>query len=205
MKIQPIVEGHGEVQAVPTLLRRILHRASIFNVDVGRPIRRPQSRLLQKQTLEQTVRLATIQPDCSAVLILFESEDDCPRELGPKLTEWAAAAAGPIPCAVVLAHREYEAWFLASLESLRGHRGIDINAYYENDPEAVRGAKEALQTFMGHPYSYSPTVDQAALSAQIDLNVAYWRSRSFRHLVKATRDVLRALRMSPDAWRWTEG
>ena len=105
MKIQPIVEGHGEVQAVPTLLRRILHRASIFNVDVGRPIRRPQSRLLQKQTLEQTVRLATIQPDCSAVLILFESEDDCPRELGPKLTEWAAAAAGPIPCAVVLSHR----------------------------------------------------------------------------------------------------
>ena len=36
MNIQPIVEGHGEVAAVPVLLRRLRDAAEAYGIDVGR-------------------------------------------------------------------------------------------------------------------------------------------------------------------------
>ena len=45
MTIQPIVEGHGEVAAVPVLLRRMLAEARTTGVDIGKPIRRRRSQL----------------------------------------------------------------------------------------------------------------------------------------------------------------
>ena len=78
MKIQPIVEGHGEVSALPVLLRRFRDEAEVWDVDIGRPIRRPRSRLVQEEELRQAVRLALLQPDCGAVLILFDGESDSP-------------------------------------------------------------------------------------------------------------------------------
>ncbi|MCY3681537.1 MAG: hypothetical protein OXH16_09065 [Gemmatimonadetes bacterium] len=39
-KIQPIVEGHGEVVAAPVLLRRLIAEAKAWEIDIGRPIRR---------------------------------------------------------------------------------------------------------------------------------------------------------------------
>ena len=44
MKIEPIVEGHGEVQAVPVLLHRLLDAAQVFDVDVDRTIPRKAAR-----------------------------------------------------------------------------------------------------------------------------------------------------------------
>ena len=43
MKVYPIVEGHGEVEAAPVLLRRLLAEARCQSIGVGRPIRRTQS------------------------------------------------------------------------------------------------------------------------------------------------------------------
>ena len=44
--IQPIVEGHGEVGAVPVLLRRFLQDADLFDVKVGNPIRCKRSQIV---------------------------------------------------------------------------------------------------------------------------------------------------------------
>ncbi len=62
MKVYPIVEGHGEVEAAPVLLRRLLAEARCQHIGVGRPIRRTQShgrpndfpRMTKKQKLELT-------------------------------------------------------------------------------------------------------------------------------------------------------
>ena len=140
MNIQPIVEGHGEVAAVPVLLRRFVHDAQAWRVGVGRPIRRSRSQLVQQAQLEQAVGLALRQPGCDAVLIMFDGDDDCPAELGPMVHQWASAAARSVPCEVVLPHREYEAWFLAAIESLRGARGVRYDAPLYPDPETPRGA-----------------------------------------------------------------
>lgn len=185
MKIQPIVEGHGDVQAVPVLLRRLLLAAGIFDVDVGRPIRQSQSQLLKVDGLRKAVRLAKMQDGCAAILILFEHEDGCPKTLGPQLLSWAQAEANPLPCCVALAHREFESWLLAAIESLRGKRDIQRNAQSPQNPEDVRGAKEAIERFMPHNRAYSETVDQAKLTAAFDMKTTFKRSRSFRHLVKA--------------------
>ncbi len=39
MIIQPIVEGYGEVEAFPVLLRRFVEEAQAWTVNIGRPIR----------------------------------------------------------------------------------------------------------------------------------------------------------------------
>ena len=61
-KIQPIVEGHGEVAAAPVLLRRLIAEAKAWEIDIGRPIRRNRSQLVKQSELEQSVRLALLQP-----------------------------------------------------------------------------------------------------------------------------------------------
>lgn len=192
MNIQPIVEGHGEVAAVPVLLRRLIAEASAFQVGVNKPIRKSQGELLREDSLRRAVQLAKIQKDCSAILILFEAEDDCPASLGPRLTSWAKQEALPIPCAVALAHREYEAWFLAAISSIRGNRGIRENADAHESPESVRDAKSALEERMQPGGRYLETTDQPALSALFDMRAAFRACRSFRHLVDALGRLLQA-------------
>lgn len=141
MKIQPIVEGHGDVAALPVLLRRLVNEAQVWGVDIGRPIRRPRNRLVEEAGVQQAVQLALVQPDCGGVLVLLDGDSDCPAHLGPTVLGWATEAAAEVPCGVVLAHREYEAWFLAAIESLRGYRSVRIDAEPHADPERPRGAK----------------------------------------------------------------
>ncbi len=64
MTIQPIVEGHGDVSALPVLLRRLRDEAGAFELRVGKPIRRRRWELVQRDLLEKAIRLALLRPDC---------------------------------------------------------------------------------------------------------------------------------------------
>ena len=98
------------------------------------------------------------------------------------------AARSDVRSTVVLANREFEAWFLASLESLRGVRGVSMDAAAPSEPDTIRGAKERLSSAMSRPYA---TIgDQAAFAARFDMGVAEQRSRSFRKLMKELRALL---------------
>lgn len=200
MMVYPIVEGHGEVEAAPVLLRRLLAEADCQNVGVGRPIRRTQSQFRSKEGIQAGVRLALLQPECAAVVILFDGEDDCPKELAAQVRGWARAVAAGTPCDVVVAYREYETWFLAALESLRGQYGIARNAAAPANPESKRDAKGALEEFMPPDRAYSETGDQPAMSAVFDMGLAHRRNRSFRKLVKAIGELLTQLRQPLPAW-----
>ncbi|HEX5443824.1 MAG TPA: DUF4276 family protein [Pirellulales bacterium] len=200
MPIYPIVEGSGEITAVPVLLRRLRDASEIYTIDIGKPIQRKRSELVQEASLRRAVALALLKPACEAVLILFDADNDCPKALAPKLCQWAQAEARTIPCAVVLANREYEAWFLASLESLRGHRGIRADAQSFIDPESRRGAKEQLRSHMAPGKSYQETTDQAAMSQLFDMRLTFSRSRSFRGLVKAFGELTSAMGHRLDQW-----
>lgn len=203
MTIQPIVEGHGEVRALPVLLRRILHEMEVWDVRVGGPIRYSRGQLVQETFLKSGVERARRLADGGAVLVLMDSDGECPAQLGPRLYEWAAAAA--VPCEVVLAHREYEAWFLAAIESLRGHGGIREDAAPYPDPENPRGSKAKIVERMLDGRSYLAKADQAALSAKFSLSDAYRRSRSFRKFTTAVGSLVRAMgrdlaEWPPPAW-----
>jgi hypothetical protein len=208
VKIYPIVEGHGEVEAVPVLMRRLLAESQCFGVQVGRPIKRTQAQFRSREPVQSAIRLALLQPACAAIVILFDGEDDCPKTLAEQVRNWAKEAAGTVPCDVVIAYREYETWFLAAVESLRGKYGIRVDAAAPEDPEARRDAKGALEAFMPANRAYSETGDQPGMSNAFDMGLAYRRNRSFRKFVKTIGDILTQMNLAMQPWpptQWRNG
>lgn len=200
MIIQPIVEGQGDEAAVPLLLRRLRDEAQAWGLEFGRPHRKRRTQLVKKDTLQSAVKVAGLREDCVGIIVLFDADDDCPAELAPTLEQWAREAAGDIHCAVVMANREYEAWFLASIEALRGTAGILPGAASHPNPEIPRDAKGELELHMPLGASYSATVDQVKLTARLDLPNAYRRCRSFRKLVKAFGTLAAGVGVAPAVW-----
>lgn len=199
MMLQPIVEGDGDVRAVPVLLRRFVEEAEAYDVEIGRPIKLRRDRFVRQADVERIIARALLN-GCDAILVLFDSDDACPAETASTVRDWSRAAAGATPCDVVLAHREYEAWLLASIESLRGERGITEDAQPHANPESPRDAKGQLRARMRAGRSYSETRDQPALSARFSMSDAYARSRSCRKLTKAFGDLLRDAGHEIAAW-----
>lgn len=186
---------------MPVLLRRLCHdEARAWGVKIEKPHRRPRSQLVKQDTFRKAVRVAGLAPDTIGILVLFDADDDCPAELAPKLGRWAHDVADGRPCPIVMANREYEAWFLASIESLRGQSGIREDAASFPDPEDPRDAKGRLKRSMDRGASYSPTVDQAPLTARLDLASAYRGCRSFRKLVSAVGTLLQSAGVCPAVW-----
>lgn len=183
-----IVEGHGEVSAVPILLRRIAAEVSPSDaIDVPRPIRIKRQRILREGELERAIELAARQSgEAGAILVLVDADDDCPAELGPILLARARAARPDREIRVVVAKPEYEAWFLASARSLAGHRGISASVAAPADPELEGHPKAWLSRQIGAERAYRETLDQPALTAVMDLSEAR-RAQSFD---KLWRDVV---------------
>ena len=195
------------MKALPILLRRLVEEAEVWMVGIGRPIRKPRNQLVRETELRKAVRLALLQPECNAVLILIDGDSDCPAELGPAVQAWAVAEAGDVPCEVVIAHREYEAWFLASIESIRGHRRIRADAQSHPMPEQPRGAKGQLEARMEAGATYLETTDQPALSASFSLMTAHRRSRSFRKLIGSFGRLVSSMGQEIGEWppaSWAE-
>ena len=174
-----VVEGHGEMEAVPLLIRRVVQQIDpLLDVHIPHPVRFSRSTLLRAGGLEKAVIFAAENAGRDgAVLVVLDSDDDCPARLGPALLDRARAARADLPIAVVLAKCEYENWFLAAAESLRGRRGLPDDIESPADPEAIRGAKEWLSDRMLSD-NYVPTLHQAAFTASFDL-VAAQRADSF--------------------------
>ena len=174
LRIATIVEGKGEVEAVPILLRRIGHRLRPdLTLDLPRPIRVPRQRIIKPGELEQSIQLAALRAGLGGrILVLLDAETDCPATLAPQLVRRAANARPDIRNKVVLAKSEFESWFLAAARSVAGRREIDEGTTPPNDPESIRDAKGWLSARMPPGRSYRPTLDQAALSARIDLDAA---------------------------------
>jgi hypothetical protein len=187
-----IVEGHGEVEAVPILVRRIVEVVDINVVlDIKKPIRVGRNKLVKQGEIERSVELAAAKTSGrGAILVLIDADDDPPCTLGPELLRRARLARSDVPLAVVLAKREFEAWFLAAARSLAGLRGLDENLAPPPNAEAKRDAKGWLTQHKTDGTVYSETTDQAALAALFDLNQAR-RADSFD---KCFRDVARLIR-----------
>ena len=187
--IQLIVEGAGEVEAVPVLLRRLAVELGVPQAQFGRPIRRTRSQLVQRQDLDHALALARLQRNCEAVFILFDADDLCPKTEANPLRDLVRELARDLPVSLVVANREYEAWFLASQETLGASRP------YPHDPDLKRGAKEELERRLG--IYYDERADQPKFSARLDFRLTYERSRSFKKLVQEFHRLLRKLGLNP--------
>lgn len=193
--IYPIVEGHGEVLSLPLVLRRILSEVyGIYDFVCFYPHRLPRGKMSDPEELGKAVELGVrrVQGVGSqgGVLVLLDADDDCPVEVASVISEIGEKrAGGRCLFQVTVANREFEAWFLSAILSLRGVRGVKSDAEPPHSPEAIRGAKEFLKReLMVTSATYSPTVDQAALASKFDLCAAA-RARSFEKIVKVTGEL----------------
>jgi hypothetical protein len=185
------VEGHGEVDAVPLLLRRILRHHQWWNWSVALPKRAGSLGRLRKR-LDDFIRYAHKEKDCKAILILLDLDDGCPAKEARDLAEQARKLNPRCPVAIVLAHREYETWFLASLDTIAGSHNLPSDLTFEGNVEDKRGAKEWLTAQMPAGQAYKPAVEQASFTGLIDLDLAQQRSRSFRRLCHALEELIQA-------------
>lgn len=197
MNVGLIVEGNGEEEAAPLLVRRIADWAGCNTpLTIPRPLRVRRNRIVKKEELERAIELVArkVGPG-GPILVLLDADDDCAATLGPLLLARAKAARSDRAIAVVLAVLEYEAWFLAAAASLRGKRTLPDDLATPSNPEAIRDAKGWLDARMQR--GYSETLEQPKLTAVVDLDDA----RSAPSFDKLVRDVCALLGCEPPARR----
>lgn len=173
-----VVEGHGEVAAVPVLVRRIFAESDLPSAMLPRlmpPHRVPRSRALAGELTRALDLQANRAGSDGAVLVLLDSDDDDPDALIGRVRDMA----GPMKSAllVAVAVREYEAWFLAGIRSLRRHKSVRGDATFAGDPEQPRDAKDRLAHLMHE--TYKETIHQPAFSQIVDLDQVRRHSPSF--------------------------
>lgn len=199
--IVPIVEGHGEVRAVPILLARWLRHRNFhryFDVDLAGPVRAAGKGALKvahdaddELGVEHYIEIALLR-NPNAIVVILDADEDAPDTLGPSLLARARSVApGDYPIAVVVATREYEAWFLAAFPSSRFRAGLTALQFTltrrslppRTDVEAIADCKSYVAGLIGVK-KYEPTTHQPALTEILPFASAMTRrSPSFGRLL----------------------
>lgn len=184
-----IVEGKGEVKAVPRLCHRILYLLKVEGWHVQpSPIRHSRSRMVDerlpsprrpchKERLENILGQARAREHVGAVLILCDADDDCAGVWGPSARTLAGRVLKKYPSAAVMAEPEYEAWLLAGLVE------------EDNRWAAIAKKRDAKKVIRREVPDYKPTTHQSLLTEQMDLSRAWARSDSFDKLVRSLAEL----------------
>lgn len=177
--IPTIVEGQGEVRALPILLRRLGELYCPEHLlDIPPPHRLPRGKMINRpEEFKRAIQLAAAKGGSSSkafIMVLLDSDQDCAAEIGPRLTSEAKSARSDFQITVSLAVREFECWILASPDSLDLPKGVEAPA----DPESIGGAKGWLKRNLTLE-QYSETIDQPRFTSRIDIETARSSSRSF--------------------------
>lgn len=187
IRIASIVEGHGEERALPILLRRLRDewKAGSTFTEPLQPIRVHRDRFLNHDE-EFRKKLLLAAAKCGEtgwILVILDADDDCPVTMAARIYQRAQSYVSHRRLSVVIANREYEAWFIAAAPSLEGQRGFRCPDGDPIDAETPRDAKGWLRQNIASG-TYSEILDQPAFTAHFDLQQAIDNSRSFRKLCK---------------------
>lgn len=190
-KAYVMVEGQGEVEAVGNLLNRLWTDLGLPYVVWAKPKRRPA--LHTRTGILNACDQLRSEPDCAFALLLRDQDDGCPAKAGPETAAWVASAQLPFPVAVVLAHREFEAWFLPCLHLMAGREirsGVRIasGAAFSGDPASARNVKKLISQHLPPGIAYKPTLDQLKLTQWLDFpTLRASQAHSFHTLERALR------------------
>lgn len=174
-----VVEGAGDRNAVPVVLRRHLLASGEYRDILGKPVpAHGRDKALAEGGLEGYVATAGLRPGCVGVLVVLDGEGDCVGELGPALHSRIADLIGK-PVRVALADRDFESWIFASAETL------DLDLAFHENSNAQAEIKSALR-----PAKYVKPTWQPRLAHRMDLTLAGQRSPSLARAI-ARFDELR--------------
>lgn len=164
--VAAVVEGEGELQALPVLIRRLAYAHEIYDVRVAESFLLPRPKFMIPEEFELAIEVQARRVDGpGGVLALLDADDDCAGELVERIR---SSYRGKHKFVVVVAVREYESLFLAGNVS---------------NPEEIRDAKRLVRALTG---AYKATRHQPKLSAALDLELA----RECRWFRKLERELL---------------
>ena len=200
--IVPVVEGPGDVAALPILLRLILDYLQEYEIGVATPKNAHGSgNLLRPSGLEKFVEYAWRTTGAGGVLVVMDTESPgmCPKTAAPALASRLREVGAPRSISIVLAKTEYEVWLISSIESiagktLKGSASIDPATTAPVDCESIVNPKAWIERHFERQSTYKETLHQAAMSAYVNPVLAEQRSRSFRRLVNAIRQLVQGIR-----------
>ncbi|HUN37488.1 MAG TPA: DUF4276 family protein [Trebonia sp.] len=180
LTIASIVEGEGERDALPVLLRRIAAEVGVKNLVMPKPQRERRGNITRGGGIEKAVSAAAARVQgAGGILVLIDADADCPARLGPDLLQRAKAAQPGARISVVLAMHEFEAWFLAALPSLAGRERFPKKLSQVRNPEFYQDCKGELERFLPNRQSYRPVPDQKPLASIFDMTMAREHAESF--------------------------
>jgi hypothetical protein len=186
-----VVEGHGEVEALPALVRRIAESVGfVDDLQINPPIRVKSGSFIHDQDyFRKYVALAAGKAAArnGSLLILLDCDDDCPATLGPALLQRARSVRTNVDIFVALAYREFETWFVTAAPSLEGRRGLPPGLKSPHDAAQIRDAKGWLGERMNT--SYDPVIHQLEFARAFDLKLAR-ANRSFDRLCRKIQSFL---------------
>ncbi len=189
-RLLAIVEGEGDLKAVPELLRRILHHHNCFDVQVLAHKRGDLPKVLanfenvfKMAVKEDAAILLLLDFDCKNCACVVQSAEPFYKKVEDLRPDWAFKVAFMV--------KEFETLFLADRNATRSVlKDIPEMTNFPADPESVRGAKEWLSKAMPSGIAYKETVHQVKIVSQLDLNHLRTHSPSYRHLEKALLSLL---------------
>lgn len=185
MKLGLVVEGDGEVAALPILIRRHLHEnREIYDIKVARPKNsKGRGNLDAPGGVERYTQHAALPNDVCGVLVLCDSDDDMVCEFGPTMHERAASAVPTKPVIATLAVGEFENWIVASSETVGGEALPDDTDYENLSAEAViRGWRS--------PRSYVKPLHQPGYAQSLDFDLVSDRCPSFARLLRCVDELI---------------
>lgn len=184
LHVYPIVEGHGEVEAVRILFGRIWRElVGRDDLHVLRPQRMPRSKIVKVSELRRAIELGRrklneVSAIARLVIVLFDADNDRPCKIAPDIRSELGDCG--VDLSIVVANAEYETWFVCAADSLGDYLSvIDL----PTAPESSRTRKRWIELHM-RTGTYSETVDQPKLTSKMDLQVCRGRCPSFDKLCR---------------------
>lgn len=209
-KIVLFVEGEGEADAAPLLVKKLINEIpeawQSVTLDLD-PFRVGEvNRLLKANSFQKKLRAANCRGEVGGVIVLLDGDVKveknklCAAKLGVEMAQLASevGAGSTFSVAVVFALQEFESWLIASYESIGGNtlpdgREIPMGKKLPDDVElAPRDAKKWWKECIG---KYKPSLDQAELTKLFDPDcVRKKKLRSFTRLESAVSEIVAAIK-----------
>lgn len=180
-----VVEGHGEVEATPILVRRVLHeRYGIYNWDCEVHRRGGIGHLSGNGWANFDRYLLAAYKERLPILWLTDNDDgECASKLVHAFYERARIVGIQQPMGFCFWRREYESMFLYDPPAVARRFGLQSFAPRKN-PDDLRGVKEYVTKHLSRGQCYKETLDQSAITAVMDLQKVLDGYKCFQHFEK---------------------
>ena len=190
-RLLTIVEGDGDVRAVPILIRRTLEKNGIFDVGLLPTQRRGEYPSVKKNFDDYFVA-ATKENSPILWIMDFDSKGyDCPYREAAQLLDRAQALRPNWPLKIAFLMKEYEGLFLHDEQATRiVFPDIPKQVEFPKSPHEIRGVKEWISGKRPKGMAYKETVHQAKITAHLNLDLLHERSRDFAHIERAVLQLI---------------